>query len=91
MGERPAKSGGGGVYISARAHMGTCNFCTVTGCFFRCVCVSLCPEYFEVGSVFSNFLCFSSKLMYGWFSKAYFIGAGGGSALVVGGGGGSIL
>ena len=35
-GEHPVKSGGSGLY-SARAHMGTSNFCTVTGRFFeRC-------------------------------------------------------
>ena len=31
---------GGSVYISACAHIGTYNFCTVTGCFFECLCVS---------------------------------------------------
>ena len=44
------------------------------------MCVTVCPEFFEVGSVFYNFLCvFSLKLMYGSFSQGYFIGAGGGA------------
>ena len=48
---------GGSVYISARAHMDTCNFGTVTGCFFECVCppvqnFSKLAQFFPIFYVF---------------------------------------
>ena len=72
---------GGVVYISAHAHMGTCNFCTVTGCFF--VCVSVCPEFLL--AQFFPILCVFFFKIDVWIIFSSILHWGGGT-IVVGGG-----
>ena len=88
-GEHPAKRGGErSILVHARTWE-LVIFALLQGVFLSvCVCVCVCVRLSRIFrswlSFFQFFVCFSSKLMYGSFSQAYFIGAGGGSALVVG-------